>query len=77
MPPGSIPEVRPVGGGRRFARGLLPGPFPAGEVCHGSTEAEACRQICALVREAVEDLQREGQELPPPYTRPMREAVLA
>ncbi len=51
--------------------------FPFGGVCHGATEEETYRQLTALVAEKVEDLQRAGKELPPPSTRPMRDAVPA
>ena len=44
-------------------------------MCHGTTEEEAYRQLCLLVAEEVEELRREGKPLPPPNTRPMREAV--
>ncbi len=57
--------------------GYCPDLFPWGGVCHANTEVEAYGQICALVAEEVEALQREGRELPPPSTRPMREAVPA
>ena len=57
--------------------GYCPDLFPWGSVCHGTTEEEAYRQLCVFVVEEVEDLQRDGKELPPPSTRPMREAVQA
>ena len=57
--------------------GYCPDLFPWGGVCHGKTEEGAYRQLCALVAEDVDELQREGRELPPPSTRPMREAVPA
>ena len=57
--------------------GYCPDLFPWGGVCHGATEEETHRQLCALVIEEVEALQREGGELPPVTTRPMREAVPA
>ena len=41
------------------------------------TEQDAYGQLCALVAQEVEDLQREGKELPTPSTRPMREVVPA
>ena len=57
--------------------GYCPDLFPWGGVCHGGTEEEAYRQLCVLVAEEVDELQREGKELPRPSTRPMREAVPA
>ena len=57
--------------------GYCPDLFPWGGVCHASTEEEAYRQLCALVQEEVEELQRLGKELPSVSTRPMREAVPA
>ena len=53
--------------------GYCPDLFPWGGVCHAKTEAEAYKKICELVREEIEDLQRNGKELPPLVTRPMRE----
>ena len=57
--------------------GYCPDLFPWGGVCHGATEEEAYRQLCLLVADEVAELQREGKELPPPTTRPMREVVPA
>ncbi len=57
--------------------GYCPDLFPWGGVCHGETEEAAYRELCSLVAEEVEQLQASGQELPPPGTRPMREAVPA
>lgn len=57
--------------------GYCPDLFPFGGVCHGAIEEEAYRQICVLVAEEVAELQAQGRELPPPSTRPMREAVPA
>ena len=57
--------------------GYCPDLFPFGGVCHGATEEETYHQLTALVAEEVEDLQRAGKELPPPSTRPMRDAVPA
>ena len=57
--------------------GYCPDLFPWGGVCHATTEQEAYQQLCALVREEVEQLLRAGKELPPANTRPMREAVPA
>jgi hypothetical protein len=51
--------------------------FPWGGVCHGHTEEAAYHQMCELVRDEVNELRKAGKELPPPGTRPMREAVLA
>ena len=55
--------------------GYCPDLFPWGGVCHGASEEAAFNQLCALVREEVEDLGQHGRELPEPATRPMREAV--
>ena len=55
--------------------GYCPDLFPWGGVCHGTTEEEAYSRLCALVREEVEQLREDGKVLPPPGTRPMREAV--
>jgi len=57
--------------------GYCPDLFPWGGVCHGATEEEAYGQLCALVREEVEQVLRDGREIPPPLTRPMREALSA
>jgi predicted RNase H-like HicB family nuclease len=57
--------------------GYCPDLFPFGGVCHGATEEEAYRQLGALVAEEVAELRRAGKELPPPSTRPMRDAVPA
>jgi predicted RNase H-like HicB family nuclease len=57
--------------------GYCPDLFPFGGVCHGATEEETYRELTVLVAEEVAELQRAGQELPPPSTRPMREAVPA
>jgi predicted RNase H-like HicB family nuclease len=56
--------------------GYCPDLFPWGGVCHAATEEDAYRELCALVREEVEDLRQASKELPLPSTRPMREAVL-
>ncbi|MFA6543387.1 MAG: hypothetical protein WCS99_03110 [Limisphaerales bacterium] len=61
----------------RLYVGYCPDLFPWGGVCHGTTEAVAYRQLCALVADEVRELQRAGKELPPSSTRPMREAVPA
>ena len=55
--------------------GYCPDLFPWGGVCHGQTEEEAYRQLCQLVAEEVEDLDRAAKPLPALSTRPMREAV--
>ena len=57
--------------------GYCPDLFPWGGVCHGSTEEETYRQLCALVRETVEELRVAGKDLPASTTRAMREAVPA
>jgi predicted RNase H-like HicB family nuclease len=55
--------------------GYCPDLFPWGGVCHGASEEETYRQLCALVAAEVEELLASGQALPEPGTRPMREAV--
>ena len=57
--------------------GYCPDLFPWGGVCHGVTEEETYHQLTELVREEVAELIHTGKPLPPPATRPMREAVLA
>jgi len=57
--------------------GYCPDLFPWGGVCHGATEEQTYRQLCALVQEEVEQLCQGGKELPPANTRPMRDAVPA
>ena len=57
--------------------GYCPDLFPWGGVCHAVTEEEAYRELCALVREELRDLQGAGKTLPLPTTRPMREALPA
>ncbi|MSU41214.1 MAG: pilus assembly protein HicB [Pedosphaera sp.] len=61
----------------RLYVGYCPDLFPWGGVCHGRTEEKAYSQLCGLVADEVEELQQAGKELPPPSTRPMREAVPA
>jgi hypothetical protein len=61
----------------RIYVGYCPDLFPWGGVCHGRTEPEAYRQLCALVREEVSQLRRAGKDLPQVSTRPMRDAVPA
>ena len=57
--------------------GYCPDLFPWGGVCHGSSEEETYRELCALVEDEVEELRQAGKELPVASTRPMREAVPA
>jgi len=57
--------------------GHCPDLFPWGGVCHGKTEEETYAQLCALVREEIEELRNAGREIPVPATHAMREAVLA
>ena len=57
--------------------GYCPDLFPWGGVCHAAAEEEAYRQLCVLVHDEVEELRRESKELPPPSTRPMRDAISA
>jgi predicted RNase H-like HicB family nuclease len=56
--------------------GYCPDLFPWGGVCHGATEEETYAQLCALVREEIEELHQTGKEIPVPTTRAMREALL-
>ena len=44
--------------------GYCPDLFPWGGVCHGKTEEEAYRALCALVHQEVEELLAAGKELP-------------
>src|ERR1043165_7914335 len=55
--------------------GYCPDLFPFGGVCHGKSEEETFSQLCELVREEVEDLLRNGKELPASATRAMRDAI--
>lgn len=57
--------------------GYCPDLFPWGGVCHGASEEVAYRKLLVLVRKEVAQLNRKHQSLPPPSTRPMRDAVLA
>ena len=57
--------------------GYCPDLFPWGGVCHGPNEEETYRELCALVRDEVEELVKSGKGLPPSTTRPMRDAVPA
>jgi len=53
--------------------GFCPDLFPWGGVCHGIDEEHTYHQLCALVREEIEDIQAAGRLLPQARTRPMRE----
>lgn len=44
--------------------GYCPDLFPWGGVCHGKTEEETYRALCALVHEEVEEMLQAGKELP-------------
>lgn len=55
--------------------GFCPDLFPWGGVCHATTEEETYTQLCALVREEIEELRQAGKEIPVPATRAMREAM--
>jgi hypothetical protein len=57
--------------------GYCPDLFPWGGVCHGATEESAYRTLRRLVHEEVAQLNKGRKALPPPSTRPMRDAVLA
>ena len=57
--------------------GYCPDLFPWGGVCDAKAEEECYGQLCALVRDEIGDLRQAGKELPPPSTRPMREALAA
>lgn len=57
--------------------GYCPDLFPWGGICHGASEEDTYRELCALVEEEVEQLREAARELPPISTRPMREAVPA
>ena len=57
--------------------GYCPDLFPFGGVCHDKTEEASFSQLCELVREEVEELLRDGKELPPSTTRAMRDAIPA
>jgi len=57
--------------------GYCPDLFPWGGVCHAETEEDAYRQVCLRVAEEVAELHAEGKSLPPPSTRPMRDALPA
>jgi hypothetical protein len=53
--------------------GYCPDLFPWGGICHGGDEEQTYRQLCALVREEIEQLKATDKELPAAATRPMRE----
>ena len=57
--------------------GYCPDLFPFGGVCHGKTDEDAYRQLCAVVAEEVTALCQAKKQLPPASTRPMRDAVPA
>ena len=57
--------------------GYCPDLFPWGGVCHGATAVEAFTQLSEIVEDTVTAAQAKGLPLPPPSTRPMREAVPA
>ena len=61
----------------RLYVGYCPDLFPSGGVCHAATEEAAYAELCSLVRDELAELQETGSDLPPPNTRPMREAVPA
>ena len=52
--------------------GYCPDLFPWGGVCHGSDEQQTYSELCALVRDEIEDLRKAGKEIPTPATRAMR-----
>lgn len=53
--------------------GYCPDLFPWGGVCNGQDEQLTYGELCALVRDEIEELKLAGKELPVPATRPMRE----
>ena len=55
--------------------GYCPDLFPWGGVCHGDVEEDTYRELCALVREEIDELTGSGRDLPAAQTKPMREAV--
>ena len=61
----------------RFYVGYCPDLFPWGGVCHGQSEENVFVELCALVREEIQDLLAGNQGLPSAQTRAMREAVAA
>ena len=44
--------------------GYCPDLFPWGGVCHGATEEKTYGELCALVREEIEELSQKGGEEP-------------
>ena len=57
--------------------GYCPDLFPWGGVCHGATAVEAYARLAEVVEDTVTTAQEQGIALPPPSTRPMREAIPA
>jgi len=57
--------------------GYCPDLFPYGGVCHGDTPVEAYSRLSEIVADTVATAIEPGEELPPPSTRPMREAIPA
>jgi predicted RNase H-like HicB family nuclease len=57
--------------------GYCPDLFPWGGVCHGSTPVEAFTRLTEIVEDTVSTAQDQGLSLPPPSTRPMRDAMPA
>ena len=57
--------------------GYCPDLFPWGGVCHGATSVEAFTRLSEIVEDMVNTAQAQGLPLPPPSTRPMRDAVPA
>lgn len=57
--------------------GYCPDLFPFGGACHGETEEDAYRLLCAAVAKEIEARRQPQKPLPPAATRPMRDAVPA
>ncbi len=57
--------------------GYCPDLFPYGGVCHGETAVEAYTRLTEAVDDMITTALRQGIELPPPRTRPMRDAIPA
>jgi predicted RNase H-like HicB family nuclease len=55
--------------------GYCPDLFPWGGVCRGDDEEQIYRRLRELVAEEIKSLMASAKELPPPITRPMREAA--